>query len=85
MEQDAPKTVVNQTLMLWCAVVIVELFVIAHLMASPMVLLFGLVLFLPLRAAMNWPAPVAAPIAASDAALDAPPMPPAAANEPPAR
>lgn len=56
MEQP-PKTVINSTLMLWCGVVIAELFVIARLMNSSLVLLLALVMFFPLRAAWNWPAP----------------------------
>jgi hypothetical protein len=58
--QEAPeKTVTNQTLLLWCGAVIVEIFVIAHLMQSALVLLAGVILISPLRAAMNWPAPPA--------------------------
>lgn len=55
MSQETEQTVTNQTLLMWCGVVIVELFVIAHLMQSALVLLIGLVLISPIRAAMNWP------------------------------
>ena len=81
MEQETPKTVVNQTLLIWCGVVIVELFVIAHLMASPMALLFGLVLFFPIRAAMNWPAPLPTQAPALEGPTGTPA--PAAAEQPP--
>ncbi len=67
MEQP-PKTVINSTLMLWSGVVIAELFIIAHLMNSSLVLLLSLVMFFPLRAAWNWPAPPDTSAAASPAA-----------------
>lgn len=57
MDATEPKTVINSTLMLWCGVVIAELFIISHLMNSALVLFFGLILIFPLRAAWNWPSP----------------------------
>ena len=57
MSQDIEKNVTNQTLLLWCGLVIVELFVIAHLMQASIIILIGLVLVSPVRAAMNWPMP----------------------------
>lgn len=57
------EKVVNQTLLIWAGVVIVEVFVIAHLMLFPWLILAAATMFWPLRAALNWPAPV---ITASD-------------------
>jgi hypothetical protein len=73
MTQEKPATVINQTVLLWCGVIIVELFVIAHLMGTIWVLLGGLVLIGPLRAGFDWPVPVE----------DASAVPPA--EQPPAR
>ncbi|MFZ2956956.1 MAG: hypothetical protein WA705_08715 [Candidatus Ozemobacteraceae bacterium] len=69
MSQENAKLVINQTLLIWCGVVIVELFVVAKLLEFPWILLTGLILFFPIRAAMNWPAPVApdATLPSSDA------------------
>jgi len=53
------ETVVNQTLLIWSGVVIVEFFIIAHLMGSPAIVLFSLLMAWPVRAALNWPAPSA--------------------------
>ncbi len=53
------ETVVNRTLLIWCGIVIVEFFIIAQLMAAPAVVLFSLLMFWPVRAALNWPAPSA--------------------------
>lgn len=51
------ETVVNQTLLIWSGVVIVEFFIIAHLMAVPAIVFFSLLMAWPIRAALNWPAP----------------------------
>lgn len=57
MESATPNTVINSTLMIWCGIIIIELFIIAFLINSSMVLLLGLVMFFPMRAAWNWPCP----------------------------
>ncbi len=54
MSQQETKIVVNQTLLIWCGVVIIELFVIAHLLQSPLIVFAGFILFWPIKAAMNW-------------------------------
>jgi hypothetical protein len=53
-----PEKVINQTLLIWCGVVIVEIFVIAHLMQFPWLVFSAFIMYWPGRAAMNWPAPV---------------------------
>ena len=50
-----PETQINQTLMIWCGVVIAEIFVIAHLMSAPWLILAAGIMFWPAKAAMNWP------------------------------
>lgn len=60
MNQTETKIVVNQTLLIWCGVVIIELFIIAQLMQSPLVIFAGFILFWPIKAAMNWPLEVPA-------------------------
>lgn len=55
MEQQ--EKVINQTLLIWCGVVIIEIFVIAHLMQFPMLVLTAFIMYWPGRAALNWPAP----------------------------
>lgn len=52
---DKQETVINQELLIWCVVVVVELFVLAFLIQSVLVLLIGLVLIPPVKAAFNWP------------------------------
>lgn len=52
---DSKKTVINMELLIWCSVVIVELFILSWLVQSFFVLLFGLVLISPIMAAFNWP------------------------------
>ncbi|KAF1080854.1 MAG: hypothetical protein GQF41_2668 [Candidatus Rifleibacterium amylolyticum] len=52
------ERVVNQTLLIWSAVVIIEIFVIAHLMAFPVLILTALVMYWPIKAAVNWPKPL---------------------------
>ncbi|MBQ3643889.1 MAG: hypothetical protein II961_04755 [Candidatus Riflebacteria bacterium] len=54
---SSEKTVVNMSLLIWCAVVIAELIVIAYLINSGFVLLFMAVLISPILAAFKWPAP----------------------------
>ncbi len=51
---DKQETVINQELLIWCVVVIVELFVLAFLIQSGLVLLIGIVLIPPCKAAFNW-------------------------------
>jgi len=53
------ELVVNQTLLIWSAVVIIEIFVIAQLMNFPVLILCALTMFWPIKAAMNWPKPLA--------------------------
>lgn len=53
MEKE--DTVINQELLIWCVVVIIELFVLAWLIQSGLVLLIGLILIPPVKAAFNWP------------------------------
>lgn len=50
-----PETCINQTLLIWCAVVVVEIFVIAHLMSFPWLILTAIVIYWPGKAAMDWP------------------------------
>ncbi|MDN5280412.1 MAG: hypothetical protein PWR01_4377 [Clostridiales bacterium] len=50
-----PETCINQTLLIWCAVVVVEIFIIAHLMAFPWLIFTAAIMFWPAKAAMNWP------------------------------
>jgi len=71
MENAPVKYVINQTLLIWCGVIIVELFVIAHLMSSALILLFGLVVIPPARAAWNWPLDEGAPEGGPDTAAPA--------------
>lgn len=52
------ETVVNQTLLIWAGVVIAEIFVIAHLMQFPWIILASAIMYWPISAALNWPAPV---------------------------
>ncbi len=54
---SSSKTVINMDLLLWCVVVVIELFVIAYLVGSGLVLLFAAVLIPPVWAAFTWPAP----------------------------
>ncbi|MBU1106669.1 MAG: hypothetical protein KKB51_08400 [Candidatus Riflebacteria bacterium] len=52
------ERVVNQTLLIWSAIVVVEIFVIAHLMAFPVLILAAMTMFWPIKAALNWPKPL---------------------------
>ncbi|PKL49951.1 MAG: hypothetical protein CVV42_04640 [Candidatus Riflebacteria bacterium HGW-Riflebacteria-2] len=52
------ERVVNQTLLIWSAVVVIEIFVIAHLMAFPVLILTALIMYWPIKAAVNWPKPL---------------------------
>ena len=52
------ERVVNQTLLIWSAAVVIEIFVIAHLMAFPVLILTALIMFWPIKAALNWPKPL---------------------------
>lgn len=54
---DSEKTVININLLIWCFVVIAELFILAWILQSGLVLLFALVLFSPITAAFKWPDP----------------------------
>ena len=56
MQQEQEK-VINQTLLIWVGVVIVEIFVIAHLMQFPLLIFCAFIMYWPGRAALNWPAP----------------------------
>ena len=51
------KTVINMSLIGWCAVVFIELCIIAYLLYSGLILLFAAVLIPPVWAAFSWPAP----------------------------
>ncbi len=62
------ETVINQTLMIWVGIVIAEIFVIAHLMQFPGLLLAAFLMYWPARAALNWPAPVPEDESGPDAA-----------------
>jgi hypothetical protein len=53
-----PETCINQTVLIWSVVVIVEIFVIAYLLNFPWLILTGLIMYGPIKAAMNWPIPV---------------------------
>ena len=50
-----PETCINQTLVIWCAVVVVEIFVLASLMNFPWIVFMAIIMFWPAKAAMNWP------------------------------
>ncbi|HAE39233.1 MAG TPA: hypothetical protein DCG57_11430 [Candidatus Riflebacteria bacterium] len=63
------ERVVNQTLLIWSAVVVIEIFVIAHLMAFPVLILTALVMFWPIKAALNWPKPLDKPTDSSASAV----------------
>ena len=52
------ELVVNQTLLIWSAVVIVEIFIIAHLLMFPILILAALTMYWPIKAALNWPRPL---------------------------
>jgi len=52
------ERVVNQTLLIWSAIVVIEIFVIAHLMTFPILILTAMVMFWPIKAALNWPKPL---------------------------
>ncbi len=55
------ERVINQTLLIWSSVVIIEIFVIAHLMAFPVLILTALTMYWPIKAAVNWPKPLEKP------------------------
>lgn len=54
-----PETCVNQTVLIWSVVVVIEIFVIAYLLNFPWLILTGFVVYGPIKAAMNWPIPQA--------------------------
>ncbi len=54
---SSENTVINMSLLIWCFVVIAELFVLSWILPNGFVLLIGLVLFFPIRAAFKWTAP----------------------------
>lgn len=49
-----PETCINQTLVIYSAVVVVEIFIIARLMMFPWLILSALIMYWPIKAAMNW-------------------------------
>ncbi|NCB37986.1 MAG: hypothetical protein EOM80_04380 [Erysipelotrichia bacterium] len=51
------EKVINQTLLIWCGVVIIEVFVIAHLMQFPGLVFAAFIMYWPVKAALEWPAP----------------------------
>jgi membrane protein implicated in regulation of membrane protease activity len=53
-----PEICINQTLLLWCGVVIVEIFILAQLMSFPWIILSALILVSPIKTAFNWPKPI---------------------------
>lgn len=57
------ERVINQTLLIWCGVVIVEFFVIAYLMQFPLLAFASFIMYWPCRAALDWPAPAEKPAA----------------------
>lgn len=57
---DSEKTLINTELLIWCSVVVVELFILAWLVQSAFMLILGLVLISPILAAFNWPVPTKA-------------------------
>lgn len=65
-----PETKINIQLLAWCVLVVVELVIIVILSGWPIVLLLGLVLYRPIKDALNWPVtanlpePAATPAAA---------------------
>lgn len=52
-----PETCINQTVLIWAVIVIVEIFVIAYLLKFPWLILAGFIMYNPIKAAMNWPIP----------------------------
>ena len=54
---NSGKTVVNTSIIGWSLLIIIELFIIAFLVDSGLVLLFSILLISPITAAFNWPAP----------------------------
>ena len=48
---------INQTLLIWSGVIIVEIFVIAYLMNFPWLILACFIVYSPVKAALNWPMP----------------------------
>lgn len=52
---SSEKTVINMSLLIWCFVVIAELFILAWLLHSGLVLLFVFILISPITAAFKWP------------------------------
>lgn len=52
------ETCINQTLLIYCCIVVVELFVIAYLLSFPWIILTSIILYRPVVEAMNWPMPV---------------------------
>ncbi len=56
---NQPETCINQTVLIWAVVVIIEIFIIAHLLNFPWLILAGFIMYSPIKAAMNWPVPQA--------------------------
>lgn len=52
------EMVVNQSVLIWSVIIIFETFVIAYLMNSSVLILAALLMFWPIKAAINWPKPV---------------------------
>ena len=48
-------TGINSELLVWCFIVLLELFILAWLINTGLVLVFGLLLIFPVLAAFNWP------------------------------
>ena len=55
MAQNQSDTTVNLNLLGWCGLVFIELWIIAYLIRFFPVILFSIVLFWPVRAALDWP------------------------------
>lgn len=51
------EKVINQTLLIWCGVVIVEIVIIAALLKFPLLAFAAFIMYWPVKAAMDWPAP----------------------------
>ena len=54
---NKPDKCINQTLLIYCSVVIVEIFIIAYLLSFPWLILACIILYNPIKDAMNWPMP----------------------------
>jgi|GEM_PF-4774583 len=54
MTDTQPTSTINWNLLIWCIVVIVELLILTVLLGTWLILLVGLVLIAPIRAALDW-------------------------------